>query len=120
MNKTPLIIISTVLSFALFFAYENLNSVSGQNQSSTTPSSSSGNNTSQNQTSSSKLNQSQAQNGPSQSGTIGQAGQSQSQSGAVGQSGQGQSGQGQGNLVNQIQKQLQVNEANQTGRSQGY
>jgi len=119
MKKTSTIIASIALSFAIFFTYADLNLVLGQNASS--GASAGVNSTStQNQTSSS-LNQ-------TQSGTSGQAGQSQSQSGAVGQSGQGQSGQGQSgqgqsgqsSLSNQIEKQIQTNQANQTGRSEHF
>ena len=107
MKKTSTIIASIALSFAIFFTYVDLNLVLGQNASS--GASAGGNSTStQNQTSSS-LNQ-------TQSGTSGQVGQSQSgqgQSGPVGQSGQS-------SLSNQIEKQIQTNQANQTGRSEHF
>jgi|SRR4029078_2789662 hypothetical protein len=103
MKKTSTIIASIALSFAIFFTYVDLNLVLGQNTSS--GASAGGNSTStQNQTSSS-LNQ-------TQSGTSDQVGQSQSQSG------QGQSGQS--SLSNQIEKQIQTNQANQTGRSEHF
>ena len=98
MKKTSTIIASIALSFAIFFTYVDLNLVLGQNASS--GASAGGNSTStQNQTSSS-LNQ-------TQSGTSGQVGQSQSQS-------------GQSSLSNQIEKQIQTNQANQTGRSEHF
>ena|SRR6476620_10982916 len=98
MKKTSIIIATIALSFAIFFTYVNLNIVLGQNASS--GASAGSNSTSiQNQTSSS-LNQ-------TQSGTSGQ-----------GQSGQGQSGQS--SLSNQIEKQIQTNQANQTGRSEHF
>ena len=98
MKKTSTIIASIALSFAIFFTYVDLNLVLGQNASS--GASAGSNSTSiQNQTSSS-LNQ-------TQSGTSGQ-----------GQSGQGQSGQS--SLSNQIEKQIQTNQANQTGRSEHF
>ena len=101
MKKTSIIIATIALSFAIFFTYVNLNIVLGQNASS--GASAGSNSTSiQNQTSSS-LNQ-------TQSGTSGQVGQSQS--------GQGQSGQS--SLSNQIEKQIQTNQANQTGRSEHF
>jgi hypothetical protein len=104
MKKTSTIIASIALSFAIFFTYVDLNLVLGQNTSS--GASAGGNSTStQNQTSSS-LNQ-------TQSGTSDQVGQSQSQSGPVGQSGQS-------SLSNQIEKQIQTNQANQTGRSEHF
>ena len=126
MYKNSAIIASIVLSFALFFTYVDLNLALGQNTSS---SGATGGNSSstQNQTSSS-LNQ-------TQSGTSGQAGQSQShsaqsqsQSGPVGQTGSVQSGpiqsgigaSNQGPLTSQIEKQIQSNQANQTGRSEHY
>ena len=103
MYKNSTIIASIALSFAIFFTYVDLNLVLGQNASS--GASAGGNSTStQNQTSSS-LNQ-------TQSGTSDQVGQSQSQSG------QGQSGQS--SLSNQIEKQIQTNQANQTGRSEHF
>jgi|SRR4051794_30771787 hypothetical protein len=121
MKKTSTIIASIALSFAIFFTYADLNLVLGQNASS--GASAGVNSTStQNQTSSS-LNQTQS----GTSGQVGQSqshsGQSQSQSGPVGQSGQGQSGQGQSgqsSLSNQIEKQIQTNQANQTGRSEHF
>ena len=98
MKKTSTIIASIALSFAIFFTYVDFNLVLGQNASS--GASAGGNSTStQNQTSSS-LNQ-------TQSGTSGQVGQSQSQS-------------GQSSLSNQIEKQIQTNQANQTGRSEHF
>ena len=98
MKKTSTIIASIALSFAIFFTYVDLNLVLGQNASS--GASAGGNSTStQNQTSSS-LNQ-------TQSGTSGQVGQSQGQS-------------GQSSLSNQIEKQIQTNQANQTGRSEHF
>jgi len=98
MKKTSIIIATIALSFAIFFTYVDLNIVLGQNASS--GASAGSNSTSiQNQTSSS-LNQ-------TQSGTSGQ-----------GQSGQGQSGQS--SLSNQIEKQIQTNQANQTGRSEHF
>jgi len=98
MRKTSTIISSIALSFTIFFTYVDLNLVLGQNFSS--GASAGGNSTSnQNQTSSS-LNQ-------TQSGTSGQVGQSQSQS-------------GQSSLANQIEKQIQTNQANQTGRSEHF
>jgi len=98
MKKTSIIIATIALSFAIFFTYVDLNLVLGQNASS--GASAGGNSTStQNQTSSS-LNQ-------TQSGTSGQVGQSQSQS-------------GQSSLANQIEKQIQTNQANQTGRSEHF
>ena len=98
MKKTSTIIASIALSFAIFFTYVDLNLVLGQNTSS--GASAGGNSTStQNQTSSS-LNQ-------TQSGTSDQVGQSQSQS-------------GQSSLSNQIEKQIQTNQANQTGRSEHF
>src|SRR6476660_3675252 len=101
MRKISTIIASIALSFAIFFTYVDLNIVLGQNASS--GASAGSNSTSiQNQTSSS-LNQ-------TQSGTSGQVGQSQS--------GQGQSGQS--SLSNQIEKQIQTNQANQTGRSEHF
>ena len=126
MYKNSAIIASIVLSFALFFTNVDLNLALGQNTSS---SGATGGNSSstQNQTSSS-LNQ-------TQSGTSGQAGQSQShsaqsqsQSGPVGQTGSVQSGpiqsgigaSNQGPLTSQIEKQIQINQANQTGRSEHY
>jgi hypothetical protein len=96
MNKPPLMILSIVLSFALFFAYESTNAIFGQNQSSSSTSTNNGNKTSQNETNSSKQNQTQSQNNTSQSG------------------------QGQTNLVKQIQKQYNINLANTTGRSEGH
>jgi|SRR6185312_13140184 hypothetical protein len=126
MYKNSTIIASIALSFALFFTFANLNLVLGQNVSSS--GATGGNSTSaQNQTGSS-LNQ-------TQSGTSGQAGQSQShsaqsqsQSGPVGQTGSVQSGpvqsgigaSNQGPLTSQIEKQIQTNQANQTGRSEHY
>src|SRR3954471_1582642 len=109
MKKTSTIIASIALSFAIFFTYVDLNLVLGQNAYSGASAGSNSTST-QNQTSSS-LNQ-------TQSGTSGQVGQSQSQSGPVGQSGQGQSGQS--SLSNQIEKQIQTNQANQTGRSEHF
>ena len=111
MKKTSTIIASIALSFAIFFTYVDLNLVLGQNASS--GASAGGNSTStQNQTSSS-LNQTQS----GTSGQVGQSqshsGQSQSQSGPVGQSGQS-------SLSNQIEKQIQTNQANQTGRSEHF
>lgn len=96
MNKPYLIVISIVLSFALFFAYESNNIVSGQNQSSSSASTNSSNKTSQNEANSSKQNQTQSQNSTSHLG------------------------QGQTNLVKQIQKQYSINLANTTGRSEGH
>ena len=126
MYKNSTIIESIAVSFALFFTFANLNLVLGQNVSSS--GATGGNSTSaQNQTGSS-LNQ-------TQSGTSGQAGQSQShsaqsqsQSGPVGQTGSVQSGpvqsgigaSNQGPLTSQIEKQIQTNQANQTGRSEHY
>jgi hypothetical protein len=126
MYKNSTIIASIAVSFALFFTFANLNLVLGQNVSSS--GATGGNSTSaQNQTGSS-LNQ-------TQSGTSGQAGQSQShsaqsqsQSGPVGQTGSVQSGpvqsgigaSNQGPLTSQIEKQIQTNQANQTGRSEHY
>ena len=126
MYKNSTIIASIALSFALFFTFANLNLVLGQNVSSS--GATGGNSTSaQNQTGYS-LNQ-------TQSGTSGQAGQSQShsaqsqsQSGPVGQTGSVQSGpvqsgigaSNQGPLTSQIEKQIQTNQANQTGRSEHY
>ena len=126
MYKNSTIIASIALSFALSFTFANLNLVLGQNVSSS--GATGGNSTSaQNQTGSS-LNQ-------TQSGTSGQAGQSQShsaqsqsQSGPVGQTGSVQSGpvqsgigaSNQGPLTSQIEKQIQTNQANQTGRSEHY
>ena len=126
MYKNSTIIASIALSFALFFTFANLNLVLGQNVSSS--GATGGNSTSaQNQTGSS-LNQ-------TQSGTSGQAGQSQShsaqsqsQSGPVGQTGSVQSGpvqsgigaSNQGPLTSQIEKQIQTNQANQTGRSEHF
>jgi len=98
MKKTSIIIATIALSFAIFFTYVDLNIVLGQNASS--GASAGSNSTSiQNQTSSS-LNQ-------TQSGTSGQVGQNQSQS-------------GQSSLSNQIEKQIQTNQANQTGRSEHF
>ena len=126
MYKNLIIIVYIALSFAIFFTYVDLNLVLGQNASS--GGAVGGNSTSaQNQTSSS-LNQ-------TQSGTSGQTGQSQShsaqsqiQSGPVGQTGSVQSGpvqsgigaSNQGPLTSQIEKQIQTNQANQTGRSEHY
>ena len=125
MNKNSIIIASIALSFALFFTFANLNLALGQNASSGATGDNS--TSAQNQTSSS-LNQ-------TQSGTSGQAGQSQShsaqsqsQSGPVGQTGSVQSGpiqsgigaSNQGPLTSQIEKQIQNNQANQTGRSEHY
>ena len=126
MYKNSAIIASIVLSFALFFTYVDLNLALGQNTSSSGVPGGNSSST-QNQTSSS-LNQ-------TQSGTSGQAGQSQShsaqsqsQSGPVGQTGSVQSGpiqsgigaSNQGPLTSQIEKQIQINQANQTGRSEHY
>src|SRR6185437_977473 len=109
MKKTSTIIASIALSFAIFFTYVDLNLVLGQNASS--GASAGGDSTStQNQTSSS-LNQ-------TQSGTSGQVGQSQSHAGPVGQSGQGQSGQS--SPSNQIEKQIQTNNANRKARSEHF
>src|SRR6476659_2972679 len=126
MYKNSTIIASIALSFALFFTLANLNLALRQNVSSS--GATGGNSTSaQNQTGSS-LNQ-------TQSGTSGQAGQSQShsaqsqsQSGPVGQTGSVQSvpvqsgigASNQGPLTSQIEKQIQTNQANQTGRSEHY
>jgi len=126
MYKNSAIIASIALSFALFFTYVDLNLALGQNTSSSGVPGGNSSST-QNQTSSS-LNQ-------TQSGTSGQAGQSQShsaqsqsQSGPVGQTGSVQSGpiqsgigaSNQGPLTSQIEKQIQINQANQTGRSEHY
>jgi hypothetical protein len=98
MKKTSTIIASIALSFAIFFTYVDLNLVLGQNASSGALAGGNSKST-QNQTSSS-LNQ-------TQSGTSGQVGQSQSHS-------------GQSSLSNQIEKQIQTNQANQTGRSEHF
>ena len=125
MYKNSIIITSIALSFALFFTFANLNLALGQNASS---GETGGNSTSALNQTSSSLNQ-------TQSGTSGQAGQSQShsaqsqsQSGPVGQTGSVQSGpiqsgigaSNQGPLTSQIEKQIQINQANQTGRSEHY
>ena len=109
MKKTSIIIATIALSFAIFFTYVDLNIVLGQDASS---GASAGSNStlSQNQTSSS-LNQ-------TQSGTSGQVGQSQSQSGQ-GQSGQGAES-GQSSLSNQIEKQIQTNQAKSTGNQSNF
>ena len=124
--KNSTIIASIALSFALFFTFANLNLALGQNASSSGETG--GNSTSALNQTSSSLNQ-------TQSGTSGQAGQSQShsaqsqsQSGPVGQTGSVQSGpiqsgigaSNQGPLTSQIEKQIQINQANQTGRSEYY
>ena len=98
MNKPPLIIISIVLSFALFFSYESTNAIFGQNQSSLSKSTTtnSSDKAAQNQTNSSKQNQTQSQINASQPS------------------------QDQTNLVKQIQKQYNINLANTTGRSEGH
>jgi hypothetical protein len=120
-KKTSITIIASIaLSFALFFTLSDLNLALGQSASTATVA---GNSTSQNQTSSSR-NQ-------TPSGNIGEGGQSQShsaqsqsQSGPVGQVGQSQFGSAgqlsQGPLSSQIEKQLQINSANQTGRSEHF
>src|SRR6476660_910782 len=119
MYKNSTIIASIALSFALFFTFANLNLVLGQNVSSS--GATGGNSTSTLNQTSSSLNQ-------TQSGTSGQAGQSQSQSGPVGQTGSVQSGpiqsgigaSNQGPLTSKIEKQIQINQANQKGRKKHY
>jgi hypothetical protein len=125
MYKNSTISAFIVLSFALFFTFANLNLALGQNASS---GATGGNSTS-------ALNQTSSSLYQPQSGTSGQAGQSQShsaqsqsQSGPVGQTGSVQSGpiqsgigaSNQGPLTSQIEKQIQTNQANQTGRSEHY
>jgi len=126
MYKNSIIIISIALSFALFFTYVDLNLALGQNASS--GATAGGNSTSAQNQISFSLNQ-------TQSGTSGQTGQSQShsaqsqsQSGPVGETGSVQTGpvqsgigaSNQGPLTSQIEKQIQTNQANQTGRSEHY
>jgi hypothetical protein len=125
MYKNSIIIASMALSFALFFTYVDLNLALGQNASS---GATAGNSTSAQNQISFSLNQ-------TQSGTSGQTGQSQShsaqsqsQSGPVGETGSVQTGpvqsgigaSNQGPLTSQIEKQIQTNQANQTGRSEHY
>src|SRR6476619_7519535 len=88
--KNSTIIASIALSFALFFTFANLNLALGQNASSSGETG--GNSTSTLNQTSTSLNQTQSGIGASN----------------------------QGPLTSQIEKQIQINQANQTGRSEYY